>query len=304
MQTSPNTSVRLKCCHTGQWEILEQRDECGTVDVSESFLSIRFSLHIGFVFVSRQLRIENEEDATVSVPVDISKEGRFWKLLVGTTNIVYGLPGSKPYGSEHGEEVMQDGHDVTPTSNARDAPRQFTPATSEVAEDPYLGWAGVKRDPFLLYAFDAAMLITTDAGHSRKKMYEISQVSCIGSLRCSNLACTYKAKQGTPNVSDWTTGVLRDQKYSPGMFVPNDGHKCLHCGCRAFCVKACYAKMFFVLPSKGKNTSPSAEQALHMSRCVVHVGTHCHPPRSAAPRNLVHLVEEAVKEEVIWSKRQ
>ncbi|KAL3686246.1 hypothetical protein R1sor_004268 [Riccia sorocarpa] len=146
-------------------------------------------------------------------------------------------------------------------------------------------------------------LITTEAGHGRKKMYEISQISCVGFLKCANLACPYKARHGTPNVTDWPTGVHRSKKYSPGDFVPNDGHKCLHCTCRALCVEACPAKMFFVLPSKGKKTSPSSEQGSHMSRCVVHVGMHCHPSRTAAPRHLVDLVQVTVKEEFNKSPR-
>ncbi|KAL3686609.1 hypothetical protein R1sor_009183 [Riccia sorocarpa] len=134
-------------------------------------------------------------------------------------------------------------------------------------------------------------------------MYEISQISCVGFLKCVNLACPYKARHGTPNVTDWPTGVHRSEKYSSGDFVPNDDHKCLHCSCRALCVEACPDKMFFVLPSKGKKTSPFSEQTSHMSRCAVHVGMHCHPSGSAAPRHLVDLVQATVKEEFKKSPR-
>ncbi|KAL3688754.1 hypothetical protein R1sor_015063 [Riccia sorocarpa] len=140
-------------------------------------------------------------------------------------------------------------------------------------------------------------LITTDAGHGRQKMFEISHVSCVGSLKCSNLLCPYMGSNGIPNVSDWPTGVFREHKYTEGQFVPVDGHKCPHCNSPAMCTKSCSAKMFFLLPSKGKKTSPSPEQASHISRCAIHVDSHCHPVRFTAPRHLVQLVVGTVKEE-------
>ncbi|KAL3686288.1 hypothetical protein R1sor_008862 [Riccia sorocarpa] len=113
-------------------------------------------------------------------------------------------------------------------------------------------------------------LITSDAGHGRKKHFEISRVH-------------------------------REQKYDSRNFVPKDGHRCPHCNSPAYCVAACGAKTYFVLPSKGKKTSPSPDEASHISRCAIHVGTHYHPPRSSAPRHLVDLVQETVKEEFVKS---
>ncbi|KAL3685586.1 hypothetical protein R1sor_003608 [Riccia sorocarpa] len=238
----------------------------------------------------------------------------------------------------------------------------------EDVKDPYPGWPGVRQDPYLLSAFDAAMsvkapnelgkidlksfsfqrvlelpqnydgdkifelppvtghttskrngfregmdrrndcflwtrLITSDAGHGRKKMFQLSHVSCVGSLRCLNLTCSYREQHGVFNDTDWPTGIHRDHKYPVGQLVPSDGHKCRHCGFPATCVQACHAKLFFVLPSKGKSTSPSTEQAGHMSRCAIHIGSHSHPPRSSAPRHLVDLVENSVKEEFLRNPR-
>ncbi|KAL3677423.1 hypothetical protein R1sor_027371 [Riccia sorocarpa] len=98
----------------------------------------------------------------------------------------------------------------------------------------------------------------------------------------------------------WTR-VHREQKYDSRNFVPKDGHRCPHCNSHAYCVAACGAKTYFVLPSKGKKTSPLPDEASHISRCAIHVGTHCHPPRSSAPRHLVDLVQETVKEEFVKS---
>ncbi|KAL3702120.1 hypothetical protein R1sor_020142 [Riccia sorocarpa] len=375
-------SIRLKCALTGECEVLRRTDQNGSVEIRESFLAIRFSLQLGTVFIKREIKTECGEVSTLSIDIQESSKGRCWTLHEGSTNVVYGLHRStclhpsKFVSRTIRDDVNPDGDDTGGTSASKNQQPEcqttfsnpITRAASEVASDPYPGWKGIPRDPYLQSAFDAAMsvsaacelgkldlktfnfyqvlelpqsyngnvifelppvieqectkrngfrkgmdrrndcylwtrLITTDAGHGRKKMFEVSHMSCVGSLQCSNLACGYKAKYGSPNVSDWPTGVHRDQKYTPGDFVPNGGHKCLHCGCRAICVKACYAKMYFVLPSKGKKTSPSLEQASHMSRCAVHVGTHCHSARSAAPRHLVDLMQQSVKEEAIRSPR-
>ncbi|KAL3696274.1 hypothetical protein R1sor_010350 [Riccia sorocarpa] len=146
-------------------------------------------------------------------------------------------------------------------------------------------------------------LITTEAGHGWKKQFDISHMYCVGSLRCDNLNCSYRAEHGEANVSDWKTGIHRDRKYVVGDFVHTDGHRCPHCGFLAKCVQGCAANIFFVLPSKGKKQSPSTEEASHMSRCAIHVGNHCHHPRSSAPRHLIDLVKESVKEECFKNQR-
>ncbi|KAL3696278.1 hypothetical protein R1sor_010354 [Riccia sorocarpa] len=144
-------------------------------------------------------------------------------------------------------------------------------------------------------------LITSEAGHGRKKHFKISSMYCAGHLRCDNLACPYRKRHDVCNDTDWPTGVHREQKYDSRNFVPKDGHRCPHCNSSAYCVAACGAKTYFVLPSKGKKTSPLPDEASHISRCAIHVGTHCHPPRSSAPRHLVDLVQETVKEEFVKS---
>ncbi|KAL3692996.1 hypothetical protein R1sor_006647 [Riccia sorocarpa] len=140
-------------------------------------------------------------------------------------------------------------------------------------------------------------LITTKAGHGRRKLYAISHMSCVGALKCVNLSCSYRATTGECNVSDWPTGIHREHKYTVGDFVPAEGHRCSHCGFTAMCYDACDAKIYFVLPSKRETRSSIVEEVSHMSRCAIHVGNHSHPPRSSAPRHLVDLVEGTVKEE-------
>ncbi|KAL3679552.1 hypothetical protein R1sor_022508 [Riccia sorocarpa] len=113
---------------------------------------------------------------------------------------------------------------------------------------------------------------------------------------------SFNFRSSTPSTPA-ASGIESDH-YSGWRGVPRDlkdGHMCPHCSSPAYCVAACGAKTYFVLPSKGKKTSPLPDEASHISRCAIHVGTHCHPPRSSAPRHLVDLVQETVKEELVKS---
>ncbi|KAL3686030.1 hypothetical protein R1sor_004052 [Riccia sorocarpa] len=329
MSSVPGTSIRLRCHHTGECEILRSGSNSGTTEVRESFLSIRFSLDLGSIFVSKVAKNDSGDDATYSVDVNESSRGHVWLLEEASTYVVFGNPRAlrNRSSSDFVSEVLQEGHQTREGAEEADAvepdnppcrPKQtcnITPVASENDTTPYPGWDGVPRDPFLISAFDATMsvskscelgkiqladfkfqrvlelppsyngniifelppvsvneaskrngfrakmdrrndcylwtkLITIDVGHGRKKMFEVSQMSCVGSIKCSNLACCYKSQHGSSNVTDWPTGVHRDQKYTP-----------------------------------------------------VHVGTHCHPPRSAAPLHLVDLVEATIKDEFAKSPR-
>ncbi|KAL3675193.1 hypothetical protein R1sor_025141 [Riccia sorocarpa] len=365
MQSAMENTVLLKCAYTGECEYLETSTESHSVEVQDSYIAVRFRLKSDTIFVSQEIVSESGDVATRSVRFIDDCKSRSWRLEEGTTNIVFGLSHA-PSTSQKCERIVDEDNQQT------DSPERFpeepillnpsTPNVCRLESDPYPGWPGFCRDPHLLSAFDASMmvsaacelgkldlktfsyqrvlelpnsydgniifelppvgaqdamrrndfragmdrrndcflwtrLITTDAGHGQRKMFEVSHVSCVGFLKCSNRMCPYMGTNGVPNVSDRPTGIFREHKYTEGQFVPGDGHKCPHCNSPTMCTKSCSAKMFFLLPSKGKKMSPSPEQASHISRCAIHVGSHCHPARFTAPRHLVQLVVGTVKEE-------
>ncbi|KAL3688318.1 hypothetical protein R1sor_014627 [Riccia sorocarpa] len=365
MQSAMENTVLLKCAYTGECEYLETSTESHSVEVQDSYLAVRFRLKSDTIFVSQEIVSESGDVATRSVRFIDDCKSRSWRLEEGTTNIVFGLSHA-PSTSQKCERIVDEDNQQTDSSQRfPEEPvllNSSTPNVSRLESDPYPGWPGFRRDPHLLSAFDASMmvsaacelgkidlktfsyqrvlelpnsydgniifelppvgahdamrrngfrvgmdrrndcflwtrLITTDACHGQRKMFEISHVSCVGFLKCSNHMCPYMGTNGVPNVSDWPTGIFREHKYTEGQFVPGDGHKCPHCNSPAMCTKSCSAKMFFLLPSKGKKTSPSPEQASHISRCAIHVGSHCHPARFTALRHLVQLVVGTVKEE-------
>ncbi|KAL3695181.1 hypothetical protein R1sor_008832 [Riccia sorocarpa] len=171
----------------------------------------------------------------------------------------------------------------------------------EDVKDPYPGWPGVRRDPYLLSAFYAAMSVSAPnelgkidlksfsfqrvlelpQNYDGDKIFELPPVTGHttskrngfreGMDRRNDCFLWTREQHGVFNDTDWPTGIHRDHKYPVGQLVPSDGHKCRHCGFPATCVQACHAKLYFVLPSKGKNTNPSTEQAGHMSRCAIHI---------------------------------
>ncbi|KAL3700276.1 hypothetical protein R1sor_018298 [Riccia sorocarpa] len=267
LQSAMENTVLLKCANTGECEYLETSTEShsGTIYVSQEIVS-----ESGDVATRSVRFIDDAFDAsmTVSAACELGK----LDLKTFSYQCVLELPNS------------YDGNIIfeLPPVGAQDAMRR----------NGFRAGMDRRNDCFLW-----TRLITTDAGHGKRKMFEISHVSCVGFLKCSNLMCPYMGTNGVPNVSDWPTGIFREHKYTEGQFVPGDGHKCPHCNSPAMCTKSCSAKMFFLLLSKGKKTSSSPEQASHISRCAIHVGSHCHPARFTAPRHLVQLVVGTVKEE-------
>ncbi|KAL3681569.1 hypothetical protein R1sor_024525 [Riccia sorocarpa] len=290
MQSVGENSVLLKCAYTGECEYLETNPDSQSVEVQASYLAVRFRLSSESIYVSREIVSESSEVATRSIRAIENGTARSWRLEEGTSNVVFGRTHAqlKPLVEDDGQQTDSD---VSPQRNTPEVVH-LTPSPPIVRpndSDPYPGWSGIPRDPHLLSAFDAAMTVSA---------------ACeLGKLDLKTFS--YKRVMELPNNYDGNTIFelppvdAREAMRRNGFRTRMDrhGHKCPHCNSPAMCSKSCSAKMFFLPPSKGKKTSPPPEEAAHISRCAIHVGTHCHPPRSSAPRHLVQLVEDTVKEE-------